>query len=41
MRNIEKFYPLGQGKKVGRYIGQQDVRCYRPPSGYSASIATR
>ena len=37
MRNVAKFYPLGQGKKAGRYIGQQDVRCYRPPLGYSAT----
>ena len=37
MRNIAKFYPLGQGKKAGRYIGQQDVRCYRPPLGFSAT----
>ncbi len=37
MRTIEKFYPLGQGKKAGRYIGQHDVRCYRPPLGYNAT----
>lgn len=34
MRNIIKFIPLGQGKKAGRYVGQQDIRCYRPPRGY-------
>lgn len=37
MRSVKKFYPLGQGKKAGRYIGQQDVRYYRPPLGYSAT----
>ena len=37
MRSIAKFYHLGQGKKAGRFIGQQDVRCYRPPLGYSAT----
>ena len=37
MRNVKKFYPLGQGKKAGKYIGQKDVRCYRPPLGYSAT----
>jgi hypothetical protein len=37
MRNIDKFYHLGQGVKAGRYIGEQDVRCYRPPLGYSAT----
>ncbi|WP_340124236.1 hypothetical protein [Methylobacter svalbardensis] len=36
-RQIERFYPLGQGKKAGRYIGQQDVLCYRPPLSYSAT----
>jgi hypothetical protein len=36
MRSIAKFYHLGQGKKAGRFIGQQDVRCYLPPLGYSA-----
>jgi len=36
MRNIAKFYHLGQGKKAGKYIGQQHERCYRPPLGYSA-----
>lgn len=36
MRSVKKFYHLGQGKKVGQYIGQQDVRCYQPPLGYSA-----
>ena len=37
MRSVSKFYHLGQGKKAGRYIGQQDVRCYRPPLGYRAT----
>ena len=37
MRSIKKFYPLGQGKKAGCYIDQQDVRCYRPPLDYSAT----
>ena len=37
MRTIEKFYHLGQGKKAGRYIGQHDVRCYRPPLDYNAT----
>ena len=37
MRSIAKFYHLGQGKKAGHFIGQQDVRCYRPPLGYSAT----
>jgi hypothetical protein len=36
LRQIERFYPLGQGK-AGHYVGQADVRCYRPPSGYSAT----
>lgn len=36
MRNIDKFIPLGQGVKAGRYIGQDDVRRYQPPAGYQA-----
>jgi hypothetical protein len=36
MRNVAKFYHLGQGKKAGRFIGQQNVRCCRPPLGYDA-----
>jgi len=36
MRNIAKFYLLNQGIKAGHYIGQNDVRCYQPPPGYSA-----
>lgn len=39
MRNVAKYYHLGQGKKAGRYIGKDDVRCYRPPLGYSATAA--
>lgn len=37
MRTIQKFHPLDLGMKAGRYFGQQDVRCYRPPSGYNAT----
>ncbi len=37
MRAIQKFHPLDHGMKAGRYIGRQDVRCYRPPSGYNAT----
>lgn len=37
MRAIQKFHPLDNGMKAGRYIGQHDVRCYRPPSGYNAT----
>jgi hypothetical protein len=37
MRSVAKFYYLGQGKKAGHYIGKKDVRCYRPPLGYSAT----
>lgn len=37
MRAIQKFHPLDHGMKAGHYIGQQDVRCYRPPSGYNAT----
>lgn len=37
MRVIQKFHPLDHGMKAGRYIGQQDVRGYRPPRGYNAS----
>ena len=34
MRSVTKLHHLGQGKKAGHYIGQQDVRCYRPPFSY-------
>ncbi len=37
MRAIQKFHCLDHGMKAGRYIGQQDVRCYCPPSGYNAT----
>lgn len=37
MRTIQNFYPLDHGMKAGRYIGQHDVRCYRPPLGYNAT----
>lgn len=36
-RTVGTFYHLGQGRKAGRYIGQDDVRCFRPPKGYSAT----
>ena len=36
MRNIDHFIQLGQGVKAGRYIGQNDVRRYQPPTGYHA-----
>lgn len=37
MRSVAKYYHLGQGKRAGRYIGKDDVRCYRPPLGYTAT----
>jgi len=37
MRNVAKFYHLGQGKKAGRFIGQQDVHCCQSPLGYGAT----
>jgi hypothetical protein len=36
MRNVAKYYHLGQGRKAGHFIGQSDVRCYQPPVGYKA-----
>ena len=37
MRVIQKFHPLDHGMEAGRYLGRQDVRGYRPPSGYNAT----
>jgi len=37
MREAAKLHHLGQSKKAGRFIGQQDVRCYRPPLDCSAT----
>lgn len=36
MHNIDRFIHLGQGVKAGRYLGQDDVRCYNPPACYQA-----
>jgi hypothetical protein len=36
MRKIDKYVYLDQGVKAGRYLGQDDVRRYQPPAGYSA-----
>lgn len=35
-RYVRKFFPLGDGKKAGRLVGNHDPRSYRPPRGVSA-----
>ncbi|SJM90932.1 hypothetical protein [Crenothrix polyspora] len=35
-RYVSKFFPLGDGKKAGRWVGNHDPRSYRPPRGVSA-----
>jgi hypothetical protein len=35
-RYVRQFFPLGDGKKAGRLVGNHDPRSYRPPRGFSA-----
>ena len=35
-RSTAKFYQLNENTKAGKYIGNDDIRSYKPPAGYTS-----
>lgn len=40
MRNISKWFKIGNGEMAGKWLGKGDVRCYRPSKvGYKCNAS--